>query len=73
MTRDRLRRQWRDLFHEYDVVLCPVMPTPAFPHDHSSEASRKIQVDVEQANSQRASDLGRSRYPAGSSSYGDTH
>lgn len=51
VARDRLRRQWRDLFREYDVVLCPNMPTPAFPHDHSSdEGSRKIQVDGEQAN-----------------------
>lgn len=50
VARDRLRRQWRDLFREYDVVLCPIMPTPAFPHDHSDEGSRKIQVDGEQAN-----------------------
>jgi amidase len=51
VVRDRLRRQWRDLFREYDVVLCPIMPTPAFPHDHSSEeGSRKIQVDGEQAD-----------------------
>lgn len=33
---DRLRtgiaHQWRQLFREWDVVLCPVLPTPAFPH-----------------------------------------
>ena len=51
VVRDRLRRRWRDLFREYDVVLCPIMPTPAFPHDNSSaEGSRKIQVDGEQAD-----------------------
>jgi amidase len=51
VVRDRLRRQWRDLFRQYDVVLCPIMPTPAFPHDHSSEeGARKIQVDSEQAD-----------------------
>jgi amidase len=51
VARDRLRRQWRDLFREYDVVLCPVMPTPAFPHDHSpGEGPRKIEVDGKQAD-----------------------
>jgi amidase len=51
VARDRLRRQWHDLFREYDVVICPIMPTPAFPHDHSpGEGSRKIAVDDEQAN-----------------------
>jgi Asp-tRNA(Asn)/Glu-tRNA(Gln) amidotransferase A subunit family amidase len=55
VARDRLRRQWRDLFREYDVVICPIMPTPAFPHDHSpTEGPRKIEVDGEQAD-----------YPAG--------
>jgi amidase len=37
--------QWRQLFREWDVVLCPVMPTPAFAHDHSEMAGRKISVD----------------------------
>jgi amidase len=48
IARDRLRRKWDDLFREYDVVLCPIMPTPAFPHDHSPEESRKIDVDGKQ-------------------------
>jgi amidase len=26
-------------------VLCPVMPTPAFPHDHSPIEARRIRVD----------------------------
>ena len=47
---DRLRatvhRQWRDLFREWDVVICPVMPTPAFPHDHSQpQRMRRIEFD----------------------------
>jgi amidase len=51
VVRDRLRRQWRDLFREYDVVLCPIMPTPAFPHNHSAnEESRKIQIDGKEAD-----------------------
>ena len=51
VARNRLRRQWRDLFREYDVVICPILPAPAFPHDHSpSEGPRKIEVDGEQTS-----------------------
>jgi amidase len=51
IARDRLRRKWGDLFSEYDVVLCPIMPTPAFPHDHSpKEESRRIDVDGKQVD-----------------------
>jgi amidase len=46
---DRIReghkQRWRALFREWDVVVCPVMPTPAFPHDHSAPESRRIQID----------------------------
>jgi amidase len=45
-ARARLRRQWRELFREWDVVLCPPMPTTAFPHDHNPEQkSRRIAID----------------------------
>lgn len=41
-----LRHRWSELFGEWDVVICPVMPTPAFPHDHSSPYSaRVIEID----------------------------
>ncbi|MHA6625261.1 amidase [Pseudonocardia sichuanensis] len=40
-----LRRRWHDLFAEFDVVLCPIMPTPAFPHDHSPIPTRRIRID----------------------------
>jgi amidase len=51
IARDRLRRQWRDLFREFDVVICPIMPTPAFPHDHSpAECPRKIEIDGKQVD-----------------------
>jgi amidase len=36
-----LRQQWQSLFQEVDVVLCPAMPTPAFPHDHSPQRRRQ--------------------------------
>jgi amidase len=44
-VRTRLQHQWAMLFKEWDVVLCPVMPTPAFKHDHSDANSRRFEVD----------------------------
>lgn len=32
---EQLRRSWAQFFEHYDVVLCPIMPTVAFKHDHS--------------------------------------
>ncbi|MDB5940787.1 MAG: hypothetical protein JWQ13_353 [Ramlibacter sp.] len=31
-ARARIRAGWRDFFSRYDVLICPVSPTPAFPH-----------------------------------------
>jgi amidase len=45
-ARARLRAQWRELFGTFDAVICPVMPTPAYPHDHSPEQeTRRINID----------------------------
>jgi amidase len=45
-ARARLRAQWRGLFRTFDAVICPVMPTPAYPHDHSPEQeTRRIDID----------------------------
>src|SRR5262249_61574711 len=45
-ARARLRQQWRELFREWDAVLCPPMPTAAFPHDHTPEQKeRRIEID----------------------------
>jgi amidase len=45
-ARAKLQQQWSELFREWDVVLCPPMPTPAFPHDHSMPYSaRHIEID----------------------------
>jgi len=45
-ARARLQQQWSELFREWDVVLCPAMPTPAFPHDHSEpDYARHIDID----------------------------
>lgn len=47
-VRAGLRQRWQDLFQEVDVVLCPAMPTPAFPHDHSPQQARQLDVDGKQ-------------------------
>ncbi|MFG2971197.1 amidase [Streptomyces sp. NPDC048288] len=40
------RHGWRELFAEFDVVVCPITPTPAFPHDHDPDLlGRRIDVD----------------------------
>jgi amidase len=45
-ARARLRAQWRELFKSFDAVICPIMPTPAYPHDHSQEQeTRRIDID----------------------------
>lgn len=50
--REHLFRTWRRFFEQYDVLLCPVMPTVAFPHDasgdefgHLAQYHRVMQVD----------------------------
>jgi amidase len=41
-----LRSRWRNLFGSFDAVICPIMPTPAYPHDHSPEQeARRIDID----------------------------
>ena len=41
-----LQQQWRVLFQNFDVVVCPPAATPAFPHDHTEpQDDRKIAVD----------------------------
>jgi amidase len=45
-ARMRLRREWRELFREWDIVMCPAAPTLAFPHDHSTPLeSRRLRID----------------------------
>jgi amidase len=43
--RNGLRARWQALFQEVDVVLCPPMPTTAFPHDHSPQRNRQVEID----------------------------
>jgi amidase len=45
-ARARLRAQWCELFNSFDAVICPIMPTSAYPHDHSPEQeTRRINID----------------------------
>ncbi|MBF6150530.1 hypothetical protein IU505_35125, partial [Nocardia nova] len=43
--REQHRHGWRALFAEFDAVVCPVSPTPAFPHDHTDWQTRRIDID----------------------------
>jgi len=46
IARTRLQQQWRALFAEIDIVLCPPMPVTAFAHDHSAQQhERRLEVD----------------------------
>jgi amidase len=44
--REAHRHGWRLLFAEFDAVVCPITPTPAFPHDHNPDLlERRIDID----------------------------
>lgn len=44
--REITRAQWRAFFERFDVLLCPVGPVCAFPHDHSEDLmARTIAVN----------------------------
>ena len=48
--RIRLQAQWEAFFGDVDILLCPVMATVAFPHDHSgvdhtAQLHRTVEID----------------------------
>jgi amidase len=48
-TRERFRRAWAEWFERFDVLLCPVLPTPAFPHNQDGDGlSRRLIVNGEE-------------------------
>ena len=49
-NREHLRFAWDDFFEDWDILLCPQMTTPAFPHDHRPFGQRTITVDGMQRN-----------------------
>jgi amidase len=40
-ARATMRQVWAEWFRQYDVLLCPVMPMAAFPHDQESEHTER--------------------------------
>lgn len=40
-----IAHEWRQLFREWDVVVAPVLPTTAFPHDDTEIGQRTLDVD----------------------------
>ncbi|MEV0440788.1 amidase [Streptomyces spectabilis] len=44
--RELHRHAWRQLFAEFDTVVCPITPTPAFPHDHDPDPLRR-RLDID--------------------------
>jgi amidase len=47
-ARSHLRWHWHDFFGTYDVLITPIMPTAAFPHDHRPFGERTIFVNNEE-------------------------
>jgi amidase len=43
--RAAIAHQWRAFFAQWDVLLCPVSPTPAFRHDAGEMAARRLRID----------------------------
>jgi amidase len=39
--RDRMKANWAEFFTRYDALLCPVMPTPAYRHDHNPDVDAR--------------------------------
>jgi amidase len=50
--RGGLRLRWLALFQEVDVVLCPPMPTVAFPQDRSPQFARQLDIAPRPYNDQ---------------------
>ncbi|WP_030674441.1 amidase [Streptomyces sp. NRRL B-1347] len=44
--RELHRHAWRQFFKEFDAVVCPITPTPAFPHDHDPDPLRR-RIDID--------------------------
>lgn len=44
-VRASIAHRWRAFFAQWDVVLCPVAPTPAFAHDQGEMEARRLRVD----------------------------
>lgn len=43
--REFLRYAWREFFDEWDILICPALAVPAFPHDHGPIEQRTLTVN----------------------------
>ncbi len=46
--RNKLRWAWHEFFRDHDVLITPIMPTAAFPHDQREFRERTIRVNNEE-------------------------
>ena len=44
-ARTKMRWTWHKFFKSYDILIAPIMATPAIVHDHSPQDTRTIDVD----------------------------
>ncbi len=44
-ARTKIRWAWQRFFQRFDVLVTPIMPTSAFPHDHRPFGQREVIVD----------------------------
>lgn len=52
--RTKMRRAWHEFFQDYDVLLCPIVPTAAHPHNTTPVAERTVDIDGKQIASSRS-------------------
>ena len=44
-ARTAMRWAWHRFFQRFDLVITPIMPIPAFAHDHASPGKRQVLID----------------------------
>ena len=47
-VRTHIRWAWHHFFQQYDVLICPISATPAFPHDHQPFGQRTLTINGEE-------------------------
>src|SRR3546814_10848424 len=58
----RNARAWQRLFAHYDPVIAPAWGTPAFPHDHTPNPERRLDVDTSEEHTAVLQSLMRISY-----------
>ena len=55
--RGDVRRRWADFFADVDILLCPVIPVPAFRHVHSTAGPNWVHATIEEFGDVHYSEL----------------